>query len=109
MRQALHFLVQRSSPTCLLRLVTSRSSTLPILNIKQNQRAFITLPWQPESKTLTVSRVLPYASDRLYNIIADVNAYSSFLPYCQGSTITKWSEPDAIGKKWPSEAQLKVG
>lgn len=31
------------------------------------------------------------------------------MPYCTDSRITKWSAPDSDGKKWPSEAELKIG
>ncbi|KAF2090516.1 hypothetical protein K490DRAFT_23455, partial [Saccharata proteae CBS 121410] len=61
-------------------------------------------------QTLTATRTLPYKSSDIYNIIADVSAYSSFLPYCQASKVTKWSQPDAqSGTRWPSEATLVVG
>jgi len=72
------------------------------------QRSFITLPGT-ESQSLSATRILPYKSSSLYNLIADVDSYSSFLPYCLGSNVTKWSSPDANGKMWPSEADLKVG
>jgi len=42
-------------------------------------------------------------------LIADVDSYSSFLPYCLDSKVTKWSSPDKNGDQWPSEANLKVG
>jgi len=74
----------------------------------QAQRSFITLP-ATEAQSLTATRILPYKSSSLYTIIADVDSYSSFLPYCLGSNVTKWSSPDADGKSWPSEADLKVG
>jgi coenzyme Q-binding protein COQ10 len=58
---------------------------------------------------LSASRTLPYPSPAIYSIIADVAKYSAFLPYCKSSTVTKWSQPDSNGKKWPSEAELVVG
>ncbi|PWN22978.1 hypothetical protein BCV69DRAFT_103874 [Microstroma glucosiphilum] len=33
------------------------------------------------------SKVLRYSSSELYKIVSDVNSYSSFLPFCAGSTI----------------------
>jgi coenzyme Q-binding protein COQ10 len=74
----------------------------------QAPRSFITLPGT-EAQTLTATRILPYKSSSLYTLIADVDSYSSFLPYCLDSKVTKWSAPDQNGKKWPSEADLKVG
>ncbi|KAJ5035381.1 uncharacterized protein L3040_007851 [Drepanopeziza brunnea f. sp. 'multigermtubi'] len=72
------------------------------------RRSFITLPGT-EVQSLKATRILPYKSSSLYTLIADVDSYSSFLPYCQGSRVTKWSDPDKNGKRWPSEADLKVG
>ena len=87
-------------------LRTSRS--VPIHSFKTPRRSFITLPGS-ESQTLTATRILPYKSSSLYILIADVDSYASFLPYCLESKVTKWSSPDAHGKRWPSEADLKVG
>lgn len=42
-------------------------------------------------------------------MIADVDAYSSFLPYCQHSRVTKWSKADDSGRAWPTEGDLTVG
>ena len=59
---------------------------------------------------LTANRTLPYPSAPIYSIIADVPSYSSFLPYCQRSDITKWSAPDTRYKRiWPSEGILTSG
>ncbi|KAH7062380.1 dehydrase and lipid transport-domain-containing protein [Macrophomina phaseolina] len=59
---------------------------------------------------LTATRTLPYPSAAIYNIIADVSSYHTFLPYCQRSEITRWSRPDAAhGQRWPAEATLAVG
>lgn len=71
-------------------------------------RSFITLPGT-ESQTLTATRILPYKSANLCTLIADVNSYTDFVPYCIDSKVTKWSTPDANGVKWPAEADLKVG
>jgi coenzyme Q-binding protein COQ10 len=69
------------------------------------RRRFIAPPLQ----TLTASSTLPYPSPAIYAIIADVPQYSSFLPYCTASTVTAWSNPDRDGRKWPEEAELRVG
>ncbi|KKY17890.1 putative polyketide cyclase dehydrase [Diplodia seriata] len=59
---------------------------------------------------LTATRTLPYPSAAIYNIIADVSSYHSFLPYCQRSEVTEWSRPDAAaGRRWPARATLAVG
>ena len=74
----------------------------------RTQRSFITLPGA-EAQSFAASRILPYKSNSLYTLIADVDNYSTFLPYCLDSKVTKWSEPDENGKRWPSEADLEVG
>lgn len=72
------------------------------------RRSFLSLPGS-EIVTLTESRVLPYKSTSLYALISDVDRYATFLPYCQQSRVTKWSAPDKKGRKWPEEADLKIG
>lgn len=72
------------------------------------RRQFITLPGT-EVISLKESRVLPYNSTTLYKIISDIDQYSKFIPYCQKSQVTKWSNPDQEGNKWPEEADLKIG
>jgi coenzyme Q-binding protein COQ10 len=74
----------------------------------QARRSFITLPGT-EPQSLSATRILPYKSTSLYTLIADVDNYSTFLPYCLDSKVTKWSRPDKDGQRWPSEADLKVG
>ncbi|KAF2176692.1 hypothetical protein K469DRAFT_678351 [Zopfia rhizophila CBS 207.26] len=67
-------------------------------------------PLFSQPQKLTASRTLPYPPTPIYNIISDVSSYSSFLPYCQFSTVTKWSQPDRTHNLiWPSEAKLVVG
>lgn len=80
----------------------------PALPIRSCTRSFITFPGT-EAQSLSATRILPYKSTSLYTLISDVDSYSSFLPYCQESKVTKWSAPDKDGNKWPSEADLKVG
>lgn len=74
----------------------------------QARRSFITLPGT-ESQSLSATRILPYNSSSLYTLIADVDSYSSFVPYCVESKVTKRSGPDKNGQRWPAEADLKVG
>ena len=72
--------------------------------------AFNPLSASPSYQTLTASRTLPYATHPVYTIVADITSYSSFLPYCLSSTITKHSAPDTqYHTRWPSEAEIIVG
>lgn len=59
--------------------------------------------------TINVSRTLPYPREKLYDLIVDVDAYSSFLPYCQHSRVTAWSKQPGGGRAWPTEGELTVG
>lgn len=68
--------------------------------------------------TINVSRTLPYSREKLYDLIVDVDAYSSFLPYCQHSRVTAWSkQPHGAdgsstggpARAWPTEGELTVG
>jgi coenzyme Q-binding protein COQ10 len=77
-------------------------------HIQSQRKTFVTLPGT-EAQSLSATRILPYHSSSLYTLIADVDSYSSFLPYCVESKVNKWSEPDCNGKRWPAEADLKVG
>ncbi|EUC42218.1 hypothetical protein COCMIDRAFT_104100 [Bipolaris oryzae ATCC 44560] len=59
---------------------------------------------------LTATRTLPYPPSPVYSIIADVPSYSSFLPYCAHSTVSKWSAPDRhYNRRWPSEGVITTG
>lgn len=72
------------------------------------RQTFVTLP-TPHLQTLIATRTLPYPSRSIYSIIADVPSYPLFLPYCTGSKVTRWSNPDSQGQKWPEEAELRIG
>lgn len=85
-----------------------RPSAIHRFHVIAPRRQFITLPGT-EATSLTESRILPYSSDSIYTIIADVDNYSNFLPYCRESKVTQWSSKDSTGKEWPSEAILRIG
>ncbi|KAL6852040.1 dehydrase and lipid transport domain-containing protein [Trichoderma novae-zelandiae] len=73
-----------------------------------SRRAFISLPGS-SPQSLVATRTLPYAHEPLYELIADVDSYSAFVPYCSHSRVTQWSPPDASGRRWPALADLHVG
>ncbi|GAW12655.1 hypothetical protein ANO14919_020250 [Xylariales sp. No.14919] len=82
--------------------------------IRQQKREFLSSilsssPAPPQ--TLTASRRLPYNYVALYNLIADIDSYSAFLPYCSSSRVTSWSaqkDPE-FGRHWPIRADLTAG
>lgn len=91
-----------------------RVSVPPLrLSRKPQCRNFLPNPFavdpSPQLQKISASRVLPYSQESIYTIIADVSSYSSFLPFCKSSTVTRWSAFDRDGKQWPSEASLTVG
>lgn len=73
------------------------------------QRSFITFP--SSTQRLTAVRAMPYAASRLYELIADVDSYSTFVPYCSQSRITHWTAPDPShgGRRLPCRADMHVG
>ncbi|KZL82007.1 polyketide cyclase dehydrase and lipid transporter [Colletotrichum incanum] len=85
----------------------------PVALAQQPQRRlFFNLPnlsSSTEPQTLTASRTMPYPSAQLYDVISDVDAYDSFVPYCAQSRVTQWTPPDASGRRWPAQADLRVG
>ncbi|KAK4211651.1 dehydrase and lipid transport-domain-containing protein [Rhypophila decipiens] len=46
-------------------------------------------------QTIHASRVLPYPPAQVYNLIADVGAYRTFLPHCSSSLVRAWASPPA--------------
>ncbi|KAH0839981.1 dehydrase and lipid transport-domain-containing protein [Lanmaoa asiatica] len=60
----------------------------------QRRRAFFNFPKIPstnpfasEAQSYHERKIFPYRRNELYKIIADVESYSNFMPYCTGSTI----------------------
>ncbi|KAJ2964537.1 hypothetical protein NQ176_g10782 [Zarea fungicola] len=75
---------------------------------RPHRRPFFTLPSR-STQTLTAARTLPYNQNDLYELVADVDSYSQFVPYCTKSRVTQWSGPDGGGRRWPTLADLHVG
>ncbi|KAL2211989.1 hypothetical protein CC79DRAFT_1353918 [Sarocladium strictum] len=96
----------RTSSRLLPRLTTNLTTTTPTL-----RRTFITLPTSATTQHLTALRTLPYSASPLYNLISDIDSYSTFVPYCSRSRVTAWSQPDAShsDRRWPTLADLHVG
>ncbi|KAK5630739.1 hypothetical protein RRF57_006454 [Xylaria bambusicola] len=82
--------------------------------VQHSRRTFLSsilasAPVPPQ--TLTASRRLPYNHAALYSIIADIDSYSAFLPYCSSSRVTSWTahkDPE-FGRHWPTRADLTAG
>ena len=73
-------------------------------------RWFLSVPGVPDTQHLAAARTLPYSRDSLYGLIADVDSYASFVPYCSLSRVTQWSRADGPGaRRLPALADLRVG
>jgi coenzyme Q-binding protein COQ10 len=95
---------QFSATTCSRAAIASRTSS------PTQTRSFFPNPFASQSlQTLTASRILPHDTKTLYAVVADIQSYHKFLPFCISSNVTKQSSPDAEGKTWPEEAELVVG
>ncbi|KAF2972577.1 hypothetical protein GQX73_g984 [Xylaria multiplex] len=102
------------SPTRFLPRPTSLPFRFPPSPIRHQRRGFLSSilsssPVPPQ--TLTASRRLPYNHAALYSLIADIDSYSAFLPYCSSSRVTSWTaekDPE-FGRRWPTRADLTAG
>lgn len=96
------------------RLILPRPHKFPSSSTHRSRRTFLSsiLSSSPSPpQTLTASRRLPYNHAALYNIIADIDSYSAFLPYCSSSRVTSWTaQPDPdFCRHWPTRADLTAG
>lgn len=99
----------------MLRLVRQRCLYVTSRKVS-HQRGFFTLPnfspFSPDSderpaQTYHERKIFPYRRIDLYNLVADVGSYPSFVPYCTGSRILERSEDqDGVVKM---DAELVVG
>lgn len=99
----------------MLRLVRQRCLYVTGRKVS-HQRGFFTFPnfspFSPDSderpaQTYHERKIFPYRRIDLYNLVADVGSYPSFVPYCTGSRILERSEDqDGVVKM---DAELMVG
>ncbi|KAK4154581.1 dehydrase and lipid transport-domain-containing protein [Chaetomidium leptoderma] len=64
------------------------------------------------SKTLRARRLLPYPPEKIYTLIADIDAYQHFLPHCAHSRVTRWtslsSSPEEGSGSEPAKSQHRT-
>ncbi|CAK4015835.1 hypothetical protein DOTSEDRAFT_75040 [Lecanosticta acicola] len=96
------------SPTFTCRAAYLANASIRSTNHERQRRTFVSNPFT-QNQTLTAHRTLRYPASVIYEIVSDVASYKTFLPYCQDSIVTKYSEPAPDGKKYPEEAKLVVG
>ncbi|KAF8605532.1 hypothetical protein BDV93DRAFT_438760 [Ceratobasidium sp. AG-I] len=70
------------------------------------------LPGAPAPETTFHTRkILPYTQRQLYNLVADVNSYHNFLPFCTGSRVLTPVPAGGfdVNEPYDVEAELSVG
>ncbi|KAF8759536.1 Polyketide cyclase / dehydrase and lipid transport [Rhizoctonia solani] len=90
--------------------------------VRNHQRTFFSLPnfsipgsggsSNDDSGTQFHTRkILPYTQRQLYNLVADVNSYHFFLPFCTNSRVLASPPPGGFNTDEPYEvqAELEVG
>ncbi|MCJ1276278.1 hypothetical protein MMC21_004083 [Puttea exsequens] len=76
---------------------------------RPSQRQFVSNPLTP-LQNLHATSILPYHAAPLYNLIADIQSYPQFIPYCTTSSITSHSATESsTQKRWPRTADLRIG
>ncbi|KAH7033304.1 dehydrase and lipid transport-domain-containing protein [Microdochium trichocladiopsis] len=78
----------RIIPTRLHGTITTTAATRTAT--RHTRRNFFS---SPPPQTLTAERTLPYPAARVYDLIADVDSYTQFLPYCKVARVTAWTDP----------------
>ncbi|KND86105.1 Coenzyme Q-binding protein coq10, mitochondrial [Tolypocladium ophioglossoides CBS 100239] len=72
------------------------------------RRSFFGFPGGGDTtQHLAATRTLPYARDPLYELIADVDSYHRFVPYCSLSRVTHWAPPDPRGRREAFSSRLR--
>ena len=79
-----------------------------------SHRTFLTPPTSLfPLQTLSASRTLPYSASAIFNLIADIDEYPQFIPYCTSSQITSLSprvdSTPGSGRRWPRTSDLHIG
>jgi len=79
-------------------------------------RAFFSFPdlssYSPsygESQAFHERKILPYTQKQVYDLVADVNSYEHFLPFCTASRVLKRSPRLSEREPLHLEAELSVG
>ncbi|CAH0485437.1 unnamed protein product [Peronospora farinosa] len=87
-------------------LLARRFRVFPTSSLSLNQRAsFFSFPSpsRPLVKSHTETRVVPFSRTQMFDVVADVNRYSEFLPFCVESRVLRRPNDNVM------EAALRVG
>lgn len=58
-------------------------------------------------KKITRTALLPYSATQIYNLVNDVNAYPSFLPWCGGARVVSQNDLEMIAEVTIAKAGIK--
>ncbi|KAM7196507.1 Polyketide cyclase / dehydrase and lipid transport domain containing protein [Naviculisporaceae sp. PSN 640] len=117
----LHSWVSRQAPQIALRRASRSPSSIAKRHSSGTSWLLSALPNLASSsapQTIHASRILPYPPSQVYNLIADVGAYRTFLPHCSSSLVRAWASPPATAEaefqnqdqiRAPALADLTVG
>ncbi|KAG9093432.1 hypothetical protein FS749_014381, partial [Ceratobasidium sp. UAMH 11750] len=65
---------------------------------------------KPSTSVFHTRKILPYTQRQLYNLVADVDSYHRFLPFCTGSRVVRpVLEGSSAEEPYRVEAELSVG
>jgi ribosome-associated toxin RatA of RatAB toxin-antitoxin module len=53
-------------------------------------------------------RLFKYSAEQIYNVVADINNYSKFVPWCSNSIVLRQEQP-SIKESHSIEAELTIG
>eukprot|EP00242_Pyramimonas_sp_CCMP2087_P014606 CAMPEP_0198200830 /NCGR_PEP_ID=MMETSP1445-20131203/3752_1 /TAXON_ID=36898 /ORGANISM="Pyramimonas sp., Strain CCMP2087" /LENGTH=187 /DNA_ID=CAMNT_0043870991 /DNA_START=342 /DNA_END=905 /DNA_ORIENTATION=+ len=81
------------------------SSSRPLAVATQQIRTFFNfkLPSLEMEKTVDMYKVVPHTPEQMYQVVAEVEKYDQFLPFCCRSTVLRQHSPEKF------DAQLTVG
>lgn len=48
--------------------------------------------------TISKSALIPYSTEKMYNLVADVDSYEQFLPWCNHSQVLTLTEDEVTGR-----------
>lgn len=65
----------------------------------------------PNIQRFHARKILPYTQEQLYHLVADVPSYSTFIPFCNSSTIlsSQAAQSHALDAPFEVAAELRVG
>ncbi|WVQ66112.1 uncharacterized protein L199_004290 [Kwoniella botswanensis] len=82
--------------------ITKLAGLVPSQNPTPNDEGIVTgIETDGEEQRFHARKILPYSQVQLYSLVSDVPSYSSFIPFCNSSTVlSKPSTEGNINRQW---------